>query len=405
MFDFNLKKTVTIILFMVFSGIVLHAQIKRKSINYDETKVGDYKLPELLRTKGGLTIKDVKIWEKFRRPEILSLFEEHVYGKVPTDFDKIDFAIKKDDFQAMDGLAHLKEVKVMIHRGGKSLLINLTLFIPKRKKKPVPAFLLINNRSKRNASPTRDTISEFWPAEEMINAGYAIASFQVSEAAPDDKVRYKDGVLRLYPELHNKNDGMRTIGSWAWAASRIMDYFEIDDEIDHKRVALVGHSRGGKTALWAAATDKRFALCISNNSGNTGAALSRRNFGETVEVINTAFPHWFNANYKKYNNNEKKLPIDQHMLVALIAPRPVYITSASKDLWADPVGMFLAAKEAEQVYQLYRLQSALPNTHPAIDNPIYKSVLAYHMRNGKHNLTKYDWKQFIKFANFHFFDN
>lgn len=405
MIDLSLNKGIIATLLAVFLGVSLHGQEDKKRINYDESKVGDYQLPELLRTERGTTINDVKSWEKLRRPEILTLFDKHIYGQVPTDFDKIDFSVRNEDLQAMDGRAHLKEVEIKIIRRGKSALVNLTLFIPNGNKKPVPGFLLIHNLDKRNISTSRDTISESWPAEKVIEAGYAIASLRLKESTPDDEVKYKDGVLRLYPERQLMDEGMKTIGSWAWAASRIMDYFEKDAQIDERRIAIVGHSRSGKTALWTAVSDKRFAMAIANNSGNTGAALSRRNFGETVNRINTRFPHWFNNNYKKYNNNEKNLPIDQHMLIALIAPRPVYITSASEDLWSDPLGMFLAEKEVEKVYQLYGLKSNLPSQHPTVNSPIYKSVLGYHMRNGKHDLTKYDWKQFIKFANFHFLDN
>ncbi len=154
--------------------------------------------------------------------------------------------------------------------------------------------------------------------------------------------------------------------------------------------------------MWAGAQDERFAFVFSNNSGNTGAALSRRIFGETVKVINDRFPHWFTENYKKYNENENNLPVDQHMLISLIAPRPVYATSASEDLWADPKGTFLALKEAESTYDLYDLHSALPSEIPPLNTPVFSSSLGYHIREGKHNLTEYDWQNFINFTNFHF---
>ena len=383
---------------MILISGVSHAQ----KANYDESKVGQYTLPELLVTEEGSEVKTSKDWETKRRGEILALFEEHVYGKLPTDFDRIESIVKNEEADAMNGAARLKEVEIMVFRKGQSVSINLTLFIPNHKKGAVPAFLLINNRSVENTSPSRDVKSGFWPAEKAIEAGYAVAAFHVSDAAPDNKNTYQDGMLRLYPELLNADNGIKAIGAWAWAASRVMDYFETDENIDEKKIAIVGHSRGGKTSLWAAAQDSRFALCISNNSGNTGAALSRRNFGETVAIINTAFPHWFNNNYKKYNNKEDLLPIDQHMLIALMAPRPVYVTSASEDLWADPKGTFLAIKNAEPVYELFGLESQIPEKSPGLNNPIYRSPLAYHIREGKHDLTEYDWEQFIKFADYHF---
>jgi hypothetical protein len=263
-------------------------------------------------------------------------------------------------------------------------------------------FLLINNRGKENTDPSRKIISEFWPAEVLIDAGYAIAAFHVSDLAPDNKDEFMNGVMQLYPEQLNADNGMRAIGAWGWGASRVMDYFETDRQIDVKKVALTGHSRGGKASLWAAAQDQRFAICITNCSGSTGAALARRQFGERVRRINTSFPHWFNANYKKYNDHEALLPVDQHMLISLIAPRPVYATNASEDLWADPKGTFLSLKNAEGVYGLFGLKSNLPEVPPGLNTPLIESPLAYHNRKGKHDMTVYDWKQFIKFADFHF---
>ena len=359
-------------------------------------------MPKILKTENHKDVETVKDWESVRRPQILSLFENEVYGQMPTNYDKLEFSIINSDEKAMDGKASMKEVQIEVFKDKESVQINLVLFVPSERKEPVPAFLLINNRSERNTAPLRDTISGFWPAEMVINAGYAIAAFQVDDAAPDNKDSYTEGVLKLYPDQLQKDNGMKAIGAWAWAASRVMDYFEKDGDIDASKIVVVGHSRGGKASLWAAATDPRFAICVSNNSGNTGAALSRRWFGETVEIINTSFPHWFNQNYKRYNGNEQNLPVDQHMLIGLIAPRPVYVTNASLDLWADPKGSFLAMKEAEKVYTLYGLRSTLPMELPPNNTPIIHSPMGYHIREGKHNLTEYDWSNFLKFADFHF---
>lgn len=375
---------------------------QERVVNYDEDKVGTYTLPKILKTENHKDVETVKDWESVRRPQILSLFENEVYGQMPTNYDKLEFSIINSDEKAMDGKASMKEVQIEVFKDKESVQINLVLFVPSERKEPVPAFLLINNRSERNTAPLRDTISGFWPAEMVINAGYAIAAFQVDDAAPDNKDSYTEGVLKLYPDQLQKDNGMKAIGAWAWAASRVMDYFEKDGDIDASKIVVVGHSRGGKASLWAAATDPRFAICVSNNSGNTGAALSRRWFGETVEIINTSFPHWFNQNYKRYNGNEQNLPVDQHMLIGLIAPRPVYVTNASLDLWADPKGSFLAMKEAEKVYTLYGLRSTLPMELPPNNTPIIHSPMGYHIREGKHNLTEYDWSNFLKFADFHF---
>lgn len=379
--------------------------IKCYAQNYDETKVPAYTLPDALKTLSNTVVTDKTKWETVRRPEIVTLFENNIYGQMPMVYDSIKFSVKNENTAAMSGRAHLKEVLIEVFKNNKTVKINLVLFVPNKVKYNAPAFLLINNRSKNNTDPTRIIKSDFWPAEMVIDSGYAIAAFQVNDAAPDSLNTYKNGVLQLYPEQLTADNGMRAIGAWSWAASRVMDYFEKDTAINAKKVALAGHSRGGKAALWAAAQDQRFAIVFSNCSGNTGAALTRRRFGETISIINGNFPYWFNNNYKKYNDKEDSLPIDQHMLMALMAPRPVYVTSASKDLWADPKGSFLSLKNAEKVYALYGITSKLPADPPPVNTPVIYSHLGYHNREGEHNMTVYDWGNFIKFANYHFKNN
>lgn len=391
-----MKKRLIILFCLLLSFMNLQAQ------NYNEAKVPDYELPDVLKMEDGSFIKKKSNWKKKRRPEVLTLFENHVYGQMPKVYDSIKYTLTNEVVDAMDGKAHLKEVNIKIWNSNHSASIQLILFIPNDLKKPAPAFLLINNRNKDNTDPTRSIKSEFWPAELVIENGYAIAAFHVSDAAPDHQDDYQDGVLKLYPEQINADNGMRAIGAWAWAASRVLDYFENDKDINAKKIAIVGHSRGGKAALWAGAQDTRFAMVFSNCSGNTGAALSRRKFGETVKVINDRFPHWFTENYKTYNENESELPIDQHMLLALIAPRPVYVTSASEDLWADPKGSYLSLFHAQEVYDLFNKNPRLTPEPPGINNPIINSIMGYHNREGSHDLTMYDWKNFILFANYHY---
>ncbi len=369
--------------------------------NYTESKVLPYSLPDVLKTTKQTSIRNKADWE-LNRPELLRLFEDNIYGQMPKRFDDIKFSLIKEDKSAMQGRATLKQVEVEVFNQQKSVKINLVLFVPNNRKQAVPAFLLINNRGKENMDPTRKEKTGFWPAELVIDSGYAVAAFHVSDAAPDNKDTFMNGVLRLYPEQFEAANGMRAIGAWAWAASRIMDYFETDADIDAKRVTVVGHSRAGKASLWAAAQDQRFAICVSNCSGNTGAALSRRNFGESITAINTSFPHWFNTNYKQYNDREQELPVDQHMLLALIAPRPLYVTNASEDLWADPTGTFLALKHAAPVYGLYGITNELPAKPPKINQPILNTHLAYHNREGIHDLTSYDWQHFIRLADLRF---
>lgn len=393
LFFYHDMKQLLTALFLLMSVCNVIAQ------NYDEAKVPAYVLPELLKTAAGKEVKNKKMWEEVRRPELLRLFEDNIYGQMPKDYDSIHYTLKNEDRAAMNGKAKLKEVAVRVFKNRKSVQINLVLFVPNAAKKAAPVFVLINNRGKELTDPTRKIKNGFWPAEMVIDSGYAVAAFHVSDLAPDNKDTFMNGVLQLYPDQLAADNGMRAIGAWAWGASRVMDYFENDKDIDAKNVAVVGHSRGGKASLWAAAQDQRFAVCVTNCSGNTGAALARRQFGERITRINTTFPHWFNNNYKKFNDNENQLPVDQHMLIALVAPRPLYATNASKDLWADPTGTFLALKKAEKAYALYGIKSALPATPPAINAPIPKSPLAYHNREGEHDMTAYDWGNFIRLMN------
>lgn len=397
--EFHMKHLLIIsVLLTCYSS--LHAQ--QFQPNYDEAKVPGYVLPDALKTSKGKAVLNKNEWESSRRDEILTLFEDNIYGEMPKQFDSIRYSIVNENNASMDGRAHLKEVLIEVFDNTKSVKINLVLFIPTNVTKPVPAFVLINNRGKENMDPTRVTKSEFWPAEFVVGTGNAIAAFHVDDLAPDNPDSFANGALQLYPEQLQADNGMKAIGAWAWGASRVMDYLVTDQSIDKTKIVLVGHSRGGKASLWAAAQDERFAICVTNCSGNTGAALARRQFGETIAAINTAFPHWFNSNYKKFNKKENLLPVDQHMLISLIAPRPVYATNASKDLWADPAGTFLALKNSEPVYMLYGLKSALPKVPPPVDTPVVHSPLGYHNRSGEHNLTLYDWTRFIEFADYHF---
>jgi hypothetical protein len=249
-----------------------------------------------------------------------------------------------------------------------------------------------------------DVDDEFFSIQKIVSRGYAAAIFDVAFVSPDDKERFDEGILKnLYPEQLEMPNGMRGLSAWAWGAMRAMDFFEKDPLIDHTKAAVVGHSRGGKAALWCGANDTRWAITVSNESGCGGAALSRRKFGETIERINTAFPYWFTDNFDNYNGNEEKLPFDQHQLIASMAPRAVYVASAMEDLWADPKGEYLSLKLASRVYdRIYAVKTDLADEYDFNPHFQHQGPLGYHLREGKHNLISEDWEKFLDFADLQF---
>ena len=375
--------------------IVARESEKQPEFNYDESKVPPYSLPPIF---GASALKLPPDWPP-RRAAILERFRENVYGRSPGRPEQLEFIVLQDNPRAMDGAATLRRLAIRSRVEGRTHQFELILFIPNATKARVPVFLLINNRPATNTDSTRAEKSGFWPAEQLIARRYGIAAIQYGHLAPDDKDRFRDGVIGLFgPTSGEKALTWGAIAAWAWGASRAMDYLDTDPRVDAAHVAIVGHSRGGKAALWAGAEDERFGMVISNESGEGGAALSRRWFGETVARINTSFPHWFTAAYKTFNGRESALPVDQHMLLALAAPRPLYVASADEDLWADPRGEFLALAGTSPVYGLWNEPPLRADQMPGLDQPFIVGRRGYHIRTGGHDLTPYDWDRFADFA-------
>ncbi len=378
--------------------IVRDTASKQPGFNYDESRVPPYTLPELLPRAGANTWTPEE-WRK-QRSAILELFRANVYGESPGRPERLRFEVIEEAARAMDGAATLKRIAVISTQADREHRFELTLFLPNARPGPAPVLLLLNNRPVSNTDPTRRELSDFWPAEQVIARGYGIAAIQNNELAPDDKERYRDGVIRLFENgtAPRPDTAWAALAAWAWGASRAMDYFETDPRVDGKHVAVVGHSRGGKAALWAGAEDERFALVVSNESGEGGAALTRRDYGETLARITNAFPHWFAGKYASFKDRVGSLPVDQHMLLALVAPRALYVASADEDLWSDPRGEFLSQVHASPVFALWGDRAIGEGEMPPLNQPLFVGRRGYHVRRGVHNLTRYDWQSFVDFA-------
>ena len=360
----------------------------------------DLQLPDPLADASGKPVASAEAWEREVRPLTLEKFRGHVYGRDPVG-KPADLKWTRKVLEVAGVKAQVIEGHVTFSGPGGEGKIRVLLVVPAAATagKPVPLFLLINNRSPELADLAKP--NGFWPALEIARRGFATATFQVADVDPDKNEGFKDGVHALFDKPPRGPDAWGTIAAWAWGASRVIDALEKEPAIDPRRIAVVGHSRGGKTALWCGAQDPRVALVISNNSGCTGAALARRKQGEQLADINRNFPHWFCENYKRYNDKEEKLPVDQHQLLGLIAPRLAYVASAAEDDWADPTGEFLSCVHAGPVYRLHGLTGLEADAMPKPGGKLHAGSIGYHIRPGKHDLTLADWQHFMDFANLH----
>jgi len=400
-------------------GILMAVTIVATSLGAVEGRPAS-KWPDPLVRSNGVAVTTKKLWVNSRRPELKEQFQQYMYGMMPPAPAKIVSSVEREDKAAFGGKATLKEVTIAFGPAS-APRIHLLLVTPNNRRKPAPVFVglnfcgnhtLVNDPRVRlptewmpkscpgctNNQATdagRGTQVDVWAIEQSIDRGYAVATFYNGDIEPD-RPDAPEGIRHLYGQGDASKE-FGAIAAWAWGISRAVDYLITDKSVDAKRIAVVGHSRMGKAAMLAGAFDERIALAIPLQAGCGGTSPSRGKIGESVKAINEHFPHWFNAEFKKFNDEPERLPFDQNCLIALMAPRPVLLANATEDQWANPEGQFQMLQAAEPVYRLLkagRLEAKqMPETGKLID-----SKLGYYIRPGKHSMTKGDWKIFLDFA-------
>lgn len=373
--------------------------------NYDEAKVGTYTLPDPLMPPGSGKIADGAAWRAKARPAWLALYEREIYGAVPANAPKVTWAVASTA-PAREGAATLKEIVGTAGEGSNARRIRLSLYLPSGATAPVPVILLVNFGGGTQPPPAaaagRPIPSGEPPvADDILKRGWGYALVRDQDIQADRADSWTDGVIGLTfapGQTEPKPGEWGTISAWAWGISRIIDYFETDRAVDARRIAVQGHSRLGKTVLWASARDERIAAVYSSCSGEMGAALARRDWGETVDDMAQNFPWQFGANFQKYAGRWNEMPVDAHILIALSAPRPVFIGGGTTDQWADPVGMFKAEAAAAPVYELLGAKGLGTTDLPPVDTALTGGDLGWRYHTGGHMATREDWQAFLTFV-------
>ena len=367
--------------------------------NYDESKVAPYTLPDPLTLADGRPVKNADAWRRERRKELIRLYETEIYGRMPADTPKVTWTAGDTDQAAHDGTAVMRRMAGRIGSAPDGPQIRLTIHTPAKVTRRVPVILLINFGG--GATPPRAGMSSDPPVvKDILARGWGYATVGYQDIQPDRANTLSEGVigLTLKPgQALPAPDEWGTISAWAWGISRILDYLETDSLVDAKQIAVFGHSRLGKTVLWASALDERIAAVFSSCAGEMGSALARRDWGETVDDMAQNFPWQFAGNFQKWPGRWKEMPVDAHLLVALSAPRPVFITGGTTDQWADPVGEFLSIVAAGPVYRLLGRKDLGVTSLPPLDQPVIEGDLGWHYHTGGHTATQADWQAFLTF--------
>ena len=373
--------------------------------NYDESKADLYPLPDPLRLKNGQAVKDAQTWWKQRRPEILNDFLTEMYGRVPQDTPRVTWEVTATNTSAAGGAAIMKRVLGRIDNSRypkANPSINITLYTPANAAVPVPVILVVvpgpgGYGAPRPGAPVNDPEPRPGsPLYQLLSIGWGYATMEVGPVQNDYGGGLSSGIIGLMAAgAPRQPQDWGALSAWAWGLSRAMDYFETDKSVDAGQIGIEGHSRYGKAALLAAAIDQRWAIVFASCSGEGGAKLSRRNFGQTLD--NIAGSYWMAGNFRKYAGHWNDLPVDAHELIALVAPRPAFITGGTQDQWADPHGEFLAAVGAGPVYRLLGKQDLGTTQMPAPDASLISGALAFRFHAGGHTDT-IDWPVFLQFA-------
>jgi hypothetical protein len=365
-------------------------------INYDEDKANDYTLPDPLVLKNGKPVTNAKIWWQKRRPEIVNDYETEMFGRVPNNAPKVRFEVSGIDTTALEGNSIKKTIIGHIDNSAypnAKPVVNIGLFLPKNVKGKVPLIVIVTSNITGNAQTIK-----------LLNStGWAVAIFDAISLQPDNGAGLNLGIIGLVNQgKHRKPDDWGTLRAWSWGLSKALDYLQTEKVINSKQIGIQGHSRWGKTAMLAAAMDTRWAVVFSSCSGSGGASLEKRNFGENLGVIaGEGEFHWMAPNFIKYGGNWAALPVDAHDIMALIAPRPLFVTGGTQDIWADPLGEFKACVAATPVYQLLGKTGITSPELPAPDVSRINSDLAFRMHEGGHTDAP-DWPVFVEFVKKYF---
>jgi hypothetical protein len=380
--------------------------------NYDEQKVAPYTLPDPLVTTGGERIETPEQWFRLRRPEILKFYQDEIYGRIPPNAPRVSWQVEETDPKARDGAAILTRVVGRMGDRPDGPRMSLTIHHPAMTSGPGPMLLSLSFNFGANrgpaagkAAPTVGRPPAFDAAGAVISHGWGYATLGYSDIQPDRADRWKEGVigLTLREGQERPEPGeWGTISAWAWGISRAIDYLETDPRVNPKQIAITGVSRLGKTVLWAGAQDPRVAAIFSVVSGEMGAALIRRDWGETLDDMAQNFPWQFAGNLAKWAGHWDDLPVDQHLLIALCAPRPVYVNGGLSDQWSDPKGEFLSMAAAGPVYRLLGAEGLGTDELPPLDSPVTGGDLAFHYHSSGHTAVPADWAAFFEFADRHF---